>query len=528
MHIESLGLRSLRKLNLNRDLRNPDFNIGEIDCLPLSAINILVGPNGGGKSTVVDLVRTMGSPGVLPTLGRENITMDTSSGFVVKFDSGATVMAMLNTPSMDEFGLVIVGKLPTGEKKHYYGQIKKHDREALPDAATDVIRFLTVPVAYRYQHDEKDAPIQAIVDVLNMNAVHLSGLAPFPVMEDQTAYNAPPNDSLREWNAKNPITLLEDGFLRIAFNDDERQHNHVPIDMLPSGWKAFGGLLGWLKTQKNGTICVIEEPETHIHPRLLRILMQRISELVDSHGLQVFLTTHSATLIDINTWSQKNVTLLEADGYRVRALTSPSLALGNLGVRPSDVCQANGVIWVEGPSDRLYLLHWLALWCREHDKPIPVENIEFSILPYGGATLRHFTGASDSQLIDVFGINRNSILVMDRDRDFKTNESDREVPMKASSTKARVYKDFANSTGVGRYCWLTQGYTIESYLPREFRESYYKFEDGRLKQKTTHSKVEIAEKFRCEFDDFESSYDSSSNLPVWIEQLYKAIDLWNS
>lgn len=529
MHIESLGLRSLRKLNLNHDLRNQSFRIDAIEHLHVSAINVLVGPNGGGKSTVVDLVRAMGDPSVLATLGRENITRETSSGFVVQFRAGASVTAMFNTPSIDEFGLAMITTLPTGEQRRFAGKIKKHDGKTLPGAASDTIKLLSVQVDYRDRHDESEVPIQQFIDVLNANAAYLSGLAPFPLMPDQSAYIGPMNASLKAWNAKTPITLLPDGFLRICFNDDERQENNVPLGMLPSGWKAFGGLLGWLETRHKGAICVIEEPETHIHPRLLRVLMRRISEQVQARELQVFLTTHSATFIDINTWPQKNVTLIEADGYRVRELTNASLALGNLGVRPSDVCQANGVIWVEGPSDRLYLLHWLALWCAKHGKETPIENVEFSILPYGGATLCHFSGSSDDQLIDVFGINRNSILIMDQDLDFIPDASGRETPKNLSSAKARIYEDFSKSASVGKFCWLTQDYTIESYLPLEFRDAYFRYNnEGRLKQKSAHSKVEIAERFRCEFDNFDSSHDPSGNLPSWIKQIHEAIGLWNS
>lgn len=166
MHIESLGLRSLRKLKLNNDLRSQSFRISAIERLQVSAINVLVGPNGGGKSTVVDLVRAMGDPNVLPTLGRENIKSDTSSGFVVLFHGGATVVAMFNAVSIDEFGLAIVGTLPTGERKVYEGRIAKHDQMALPDTASEVINFLSVQVEYRNRHDESEVPIQEFVDAL--------------------------------------------------------------------------------------------------------------------------------------------------------------------------------------------------------------------------------------------------------------------------------------------------------------------------------------------------------------------------
>lgn len=63
--------------------------------------------------------------------------------------------------------------------------------------------------------------------------------------------------------------------------------------------------------------------------------------------------------------------------------------LEGLGVRPSDLCLAAGLVWVEGPSDRTYLNRWLSLWCKDNHcihEPFE-ENIHYAYAMYGGALL---------------------------------------------------------------------------------------------------------------------------------------------
>ena len=36
--------------------------------------------------------------------------------------------------------------------------------------------------------------------------------------------------------------------------------------------------------------------------------------------------------------------------------------LNDLGIKASDLLQSNGIIWVEGPSDMIYMNKWIELW----------------------------------------------------------------------------------------------------------------------------------------------------------------------
>ena len=123
----------------------------------------------------------------------------------------------------------------------------------------------------------------------------------------------------------------------------------------------------------------------------------------------------------------------------------------DLGYRASDLVQANAVVWVEGPSDRIYLQNWLSARA-----PDLVEGIHFSIMFYGGRLLNHLS-ANDPDVDDFISLkrlNRHVAILID---------SDKRAPRGSiNKTKRRVRDEI--QTGAG-YAWITSGYTIENYVP---------------------------------------------------------------
>jgi hypothetical protein len=122
----------------------------------------------------------------------------------------------------------------------------------------------------------------------------------------------------------------------------------------------------------------------------------------------------------------------------------------DLGYRASDLLQTNCIIWVEGPSDRIYLNHWLHAM-----KPELVEGLNYSIMFYGGKLRSHLT-ANDEEVEDFISLkrlNRYIVIIIDRDSSSQN--------IIKSTTVKRLRSEFNKGPG---FAWITYGREIENYV----------------------------------------------------------------
>jgi hypothetical protein len=224
----------------------------------------------------------------------------------------------------------------------------------------------------------------------------------------------------------------------------------LPIESLGSGIHEVIILASAATVLKDYVVC-IEEPELHLNPILQKKLLRYLALNTCN---QYFITTHSAALMDTPGAEIYHVRLKDGASTVERATSNEqrSAVCEDLGYHPSDLLQANCVIWVEGPSDRVYL-NW---WLRSVDAAL-VEGIHYSVMFYGGRLASHLTQAPDSPEISDFislrRLNRRGVMIIDSDRD-KPHAS-------INATKRRLQDEFDSGPG---HAWITDGREIENYL----------------------------------------------------------------
>ncbi len=219
-------------------------------------------------------------------------------------------------------------------------------------------------------------------------------------------------------------------------------------------------------------IVLIDEPEANLHPRAQKKIMNYLDKNVD---VQFLIATHSAAILDS---VDADILHVEHNGRKSSSVHVQSNlqrydTIRDLGHTPSELIQTNYAIWVEGPSDRIYLNFWISKIA-----PKLIEGVDYAILFYGGRILSHHSFEDyPEDYVKAISLSRAFAVIMDSDR--------KELKTRLGTTKIRVRKEIEKSNGL---CWITDGREIENYIPQDI-VSKLKNANGVKIPKTKYDKV---------------------------------------
>lgn len=327
---------------------------------------------------------------------------------------------------------------------------------------------------------------------------------------------------------------------------EEEQKGRVALSKSGSGLKTILIVLVYIllipyveKRPLSDYIFAFEELENNLHPALQRRLFSYLREIALTNKAHFFLTTHSNVVIDL--FSSDAIAQIyhiihngtEATSNPVKTYMQKTGILDDLEIRASDLLQSNGVIWVEGPSDRLYFNRWVELWSNGMLR----EEAHYQCVFYGGRLLAHLSaevpGEGEPKLVKILSANRKAIMLIDSD---KRTESD---PI--NDTKERICKEIEEINGL---CWITSGREVENYIPKNAVSKLYEIEAQKdlglydnfwsyldeIKpgegSKFSQKKVMFAENIRPYLDrqDLGATFDMEKRMVEIIERIKK----WNN
>lgn len=227
----------------------------------------------------------------------------------------------------------------------------------------------------------------------------------------------------------------DEGVVHIKIGEEKQ----FPIYDLGDGIQNLIIMTFKVFTESESCLFFIEEPDLFMHPGMQRIF---IEFLISAKKHQFFLTTHSNHILDMSL-DHKGISIFHFNkstdqgttSFRVENVSNDKKRLlKDLGVLNSSVFLSNSTIWLEGITDRLYIMSFMKkyleyLKSKNDENFIKFssykEDLHYSFVEYQGSTLTHwaFSDGENSDKIRADFVCANAFLLADGDIARKGNRA---------------------------------------------------------------------------------------------------------
>lgn len=286
-------------------LRIENYKIIENLDLNLGPLNVLVGPNGSGKTAIVEVLSLIQNMAQTGFSFEENLPRafrwTAMGGFLRALKDGANEMMF---EFSDDGNSLHVSILPSEKREPTLKAMlcngENYSLVEFPQLRNSVRgwQFYKFNDVYILGRDYKK-----LSRIPGENALHLLGtgenlpqvILGLKVRNDKV-YNRIRGIFLAAISDQAPESDLSLDEREIVLLNLVISNLTLPYRDWPDGWKKFLALVVAIETATN--LFVIEEPENYLHPGLLHYFMDLVKERVEE-GLQVIITTHSPILVNL-------------------------------------------------------------------------------------------------------------------------------------------------------------------------------------------------------------------------------------
>ncbi len=281
------------------------------------------------------------------------------------------------------------------------------------------------------------------------------------------------------------------------------------------GYKEYNRLIGDWQQLGHGTrqlislifllmipgnfIYLIDEPEIGLHPGLQIKFLNFIKNEAFSNNQYTkmfFFATQSTSFIDFRGNCSHYICKKDSEDFNVDLVDENQFDMirSELELLPSSLLQSNGIIWVEGPTDRYYLESFFRTFNFDPEK----EGI-LIVLYNGKGNLEneHFS-------LEIFeSLNPNFIVMVDSDFTDKKRQHGQKL--------LKVKEKFEDAEHL---FWIIESATdIEGFIPQEVLDDFFKI-------KERDSELRIKDRFE-KLEEYISSIKKNNITPINVPKFNK-------